>query len=66
MSGFTSTPPICEHCGYGHVGTCPKVKAIEYHPNGTVKRIEFHEQRAIEVQSWPPVVGNDLNWPQSS
>jgi hypothetical protein len=27
-----------------HTGKCPKVKAIEYHPNGGVKRIEFHEE----------------------
>ena len=38
---------MCEHCGYGHVGTCPKIKAIEYHQNGTVKRIEFHEPQPL-------------------
>ena len=27
---------------YWHQGACPKVKAIEYHPNGTVKRVEFN------------------------
>ncbi len=32
----------CPHCGMGHSGTCPRIRAIEYHPNGTVKRIEFH------------------------
>lgn len=25
-----------------HGGTCPLVKAIEYHPDGGVKRVEFH------------------------
>lgn len=25
----------------GHQGTCPTVKAIEYFPDGTVKRVEF-------------------------
>ncbi len=25
-----------------HGGKCPKVKAIEYHPNGAVKRVEFY------------------------
>jgi hypothetical protein len=39
---YTSTPGVCEHCGFGHLGTCPRIKAIEYHPDGTVKRIEFH------------------------
>ena len=31
----------CSYCGNHHNGACPKVKAIEYHPNGTVKRVEF-------------------------
>ena len=46
----TTTQPIgaCGHCsGNGqwtiHAGTCPKVKAIEYHPNGAIKRIEFKD-----------------------
>jgi len=43
MSGYTSTPGICGHCGYGHSGTCPRIKAIEYYANGTVKRVEYHE-----------------------
>ncbi len=33
---------FCGHCGMYHNGTCPKIKAIEYHPDGTVKRIEYH------------------------
>lgn len=49
MSGYTSTPAICPHCNYGHAGTCPRIKAIEYHPDGTVKRIEFHEPRPISM-----------------
>ncbi len=32
----------CCHCGGCHSGTCPKVKAIEYFPNGGVKRVEYH------------------------
>lgn len=31
----------CPYCATGHEGACPKVKAIEYHPNGTVRRVEF-------------------------
>ena len=26
-----------------HTGPCPRIKAIEYHPNGTIKRVEFNE-----------------------
>jgi hypothetical protein len=31
----------CAHCGVYHSGRCPQVKAIEYYPNGNIKRIEF-------------------------
>lgn len=31
----------CPHCGMLHGGICHLVKAIEYYPDGTVKRIEF-------------------------
>lgn len=41
---FTTTgTPTCSYCGLLHTGTCPRVKAIEYHDNGLIKRIEFHE-----------------------
>lgn len=33
----------CGHCGGNHLtDRCPYVKAIEYHENGQVKRIEFY------------------------
>ena len=31
----------CQHCGQWHGKLCPQVKAIEYHPDGRVKRIEY-------------------------
>lgn len=31
----------CRYCGMIHGPKCPSIKAIEYHPDGTVKRIEF-------------------------
>jgi len=31
----------CQYCGMTHKGTCPRIRAIEYHDNGTIKRIEF-------------------------
>jgi hypothetical protein len=37
----SATNSKCPHCGLIHEMTCPKIKAIEYHPNGTVKRVEF-------------------------
>ena len=28
-----------------HYGPCPCVKAIEYNPNGTIRRVEFQEEQ---------------------
>lgn len=35
-------PRNCPHCGTSHDTTCPRIRAIEYHQDGTVKRVEFH------------------------
>ena len=32
----------CGHCGNFHQGTCPRIKEIEYWPDGTVKRVVYH------------------------
>ena len=34
----------CAWCGGFHTQKCPLVKAIEYHENGTTKRVEFYRQ----------------------
>jgi hypothetical protein len=36
--------PYCTgpHNAVFHGGFCPRVRAIEYHENGTVRRVEFH------------------------
>ena len=39
----------CEHCGNYHTGTCPRIKAIEYHKNGKIKRVEYHDMSAASV-----------------
>ena len=32
----------CPYCAAeSHQGTCPRIKVIEYHLDGTIKRIEF-------------------------
>jgi hypothetical protein len=46
MSDTTTVPkpPVCPYCGqYQHSSwaQCPRISAIEYHPNGTVKRVEL-------------------------
>lgn len=38
-------PPVCGHCGGWHEGICPRIKSVEYHSNGTVRRIEYHDTR---------------------
>jgi hypothetical protein len=37
----TNSIAPCPHCGATHTTTCPKIKAIDYYPNGAVKRVEF-------------------------
>lgn len=38
----SNAAPKCQYCGgFPHQGICPTVKAIEYHPDGTIKRVEF-------------------------
>lgn len=32
----------CQWCGGHHDTVCPRVKAIEYFENRTIKRVEFH------------------------
>jgi hypothetical protein len=39
---------VCPYCSDDfswttHVGVCPKVKAFEYHKDGTLKRVEFKD-----------------------
>lgn len=47
MSTTTDRPhvPPCPYCGFaGHPPIrCPRLAAIEYHPDGTTKRVEFHK-----------------------
>ena len=47
----------CPYCSCFHEGTCTRVKAIEYHPDGTVKRVEFYtpmDYRPIEGLTFGP------------
>jgi hypothetical protein len=41
----------CEFCGLEHGKICPCVRAIEYHANGKVKRVEF--MRPADYYPWP-------------
>lgn len=35
----------CFHCGFHHAGPCYRIKAIEYYPDGTTKRVEYHNPK---------------------
>ena len=42
MSTSAVEQPKCQWCGsMPHAGMCPNVKAIEFHEDGRVKRVEF-------------------------
>lgn len=51
--GWCSNPP---HSRVYHYGPCPRVKAIEYHLNGRVRRVQFHGEQA------PAPVKGEFNW----
>lgn len=63
----------CRWCGMMHGPQCPTVKAFEYYPDGSVKRVEFktaagYPQQAVSVPSVstpdasPPVVWPQIVW----
>ena len=41
----------CQFCGETHGVRCPSVKAIEYHANGKMKRVEF--MTPMDYRPWP-------------
>jgi hypothetical protein len=40
----------CPHCGMIHQTTCLRIKAIEYHRDGSVRRVELHAPLPIMSQ----------------
>jgi hypothetical protein len=68
----TGNTPRCEWCGQSHTAKCPLIKAVEYHENGTIKRIEFLTQDAADgSKRFPKDVkealegGYEINWPKA-
>lgn len=51
----------CRYCGTYHGPACPLIKAIEYYPDGTVKRVEFKTAKdypqSIQIGAQPSVQG---------
>lgn len=47
----TFTFSQCEYCDGFHTGSCSRIKAIEYHDDGTVKRVELHPD-VSHIKEW--------------
>ncbi len=43
----------CPYCGVYHATMCHRVKTIEYHQNGTVKRVELHPLMSVTAYRTP-------------
>lgn len=49
VTATTAPPPgTCRWCGMIHGPRCYAVAAIEYHPDGTVKRVEFVPPQPVQ------------------
>ncbi len=46
----------CAHCGGYHSRACPRVKRIEWHPNGLISSVEFWPDHEV---NWDGVVFDD-------
>ena len=56
---------FCPYCSddyskISHGGKCPKVKLIKYYENGTIKEVEFFDER----QPLPPIQHFGIETPQ--
>ena len=45
----------CPHCGDWHNGACPEIRAIEYYPDGRVKRVEYERGQGKPFYQLPSV-----------
>lgn len=43
----------CKYCGASHGVRCPSIAAIEYHPDGTVRRVEFVQPQPLTLGAYP-------------
>ena len=56
----------CPYCTNHHEGICPMVKAIDYHPNGSIKRVEFktaNDYPQVPPNSYFPAVSANASVP---
>lgn len=47
VNTMTLMPRLCPWCGITHGPRCPSIQAIEYHPDGSIKRVEFVKPEPI-------------------
>lgn len=58
---------FCGYCGGYHAGMCPRIKAIEWYPNGTVKLVELHSTLSTHSTDAPIIIRhNDQSTPPPS
>lgn len=55
--GTAVAPPTCRWCGLRHDTLCHLVKALEFFPDGTVKRVEFKTG-----MDYPPIALGGQHW----
>lgn len=73
-SSVTYVALICPRCGANHrLEQCPQVKAIEFHPDGRIKRVEFLDgtgarqlEMTVSVSAGPLIDRSVLQtlWPE--
>lgn len=51
-----NTTTKCPYCGLIHAFVCGMVKAMEYHPDGSIKRVEFKTAIDYPQQSPFPIM----------
>ncbi len=47
---------FCQYCGAYHNAVCPRIKTIEYYPDGTVKKVELYD---FSIKTGTPIVNTD-------
>jgi hypothetical protein len=53
MTAGGAAMQMCRWCGLMHGHVCPYVKALDFYPDGTVKRVEFFQETpGVRVTGW--------------
>lgn len=47
ITDVMQTPKACGHCGMWHGPVCPRIKAVDYYPDGSIKRVEYREPETV-------------------